>query len=115
VRALGAPRPPPTSGGGSRRPGDADDREAAISPEPARGGPFRSIRLRVYQLPSTRAHAGLLGPCFKTGRVGRPLVNVADKRRRPRQSGSRAGNARRTAAGKPASGDGEPFARVDDA
>jgi len=38
----------------------------------------------------TRAHVRLLGPCFKTGRVGRPVVSAANRRRPlPEKSPSR--------------------------
>ena len=38
----------------------------------------------------TRAHVRLLGPCFKTGRVGRPALSAADRRSRlPEKSTSR--------------------------
>ena len=36
-----------------------------------------SLRLWVYH-PMTRAHVRLLGPCFKTGRIGGRLSDVAD-------------------------------------
>jgi hypothetical protein len=41
----------------------------------------------------TRVHVRLLGPCFKTGRVGRPVVSAADRFNSLPEKSKRAGNA----------------------
>ena len=61
---------------------------------PRRGGsrPSASLRLPGFARPSTRTHIRLLGPCFKTGRMGSPRA-VAWSASVPR--GARRGGARR--------------------
>jgi hypothetical protein len=38
------------------------------------------MRPWVSWCPMTRVHVRLLGPCFKTGRVGRPVLSAADRK-----------------------------------
>jgi len=65
-----------------------------IGPRLARGVPSLSFRLWVSYVPMTRAHARLLGPCFKTGPEGTQSNSVADGRavypRAPRPTTRRA-------------------------
>lgn len=72
-RGRPAVRPTPTGGGGGSR-------------------PSASLRLPGFTRPSTRTHVRLLGPCFKTGRMGSPRA-VAWSASVPR--GARRGGARR--------------------
>ena len=58
----------------------AGARAAPILPRNARDVPSLSLRLRVYSFPMTRAHARLLGPCFKTGPESTQSYGVADGR-----------------------------------
>ena len=42
--------------------------------------PSLSLRLQDYlRVPTTRVHVGLLGPCFKTGRISTQSLSAADR------------------------------------